>query len=101
MSSPLHLYLDTSALLARWAPQDPHHLDSLTLFQGIASGAFLGYLSDFSLVEIAAVVERQQAKFSGKLPSLPASSSLALEYLKKVLLSPNVQLISSLSLIHI
>lgn len=85
-----HLYLDTSVLLARWAPLDVHHSSSLSLYKALSAGKIIGYLSDFSLAEIASVVERQQAKFQA---TLPPNTQLALEFVKKIRLTPNLVLV--------
>ena len=86
------LYLDTSVLLARWSPLDVHHSSSLSIYNAISSGKISGYLSDFSLAEIASVVERQQQKFQ---VTLPPNTYLALEFVKRILLTPNLVLVST------
>lgn len=87
-----HLYLDTSVLLARWAPLDIHHSSSLSLYNAISTGKITGYLSDFSLAEIASVVERQHLKFQS---ALPPNTLLALEFVKRIRLTPNLVFVST------
>ena len=93
-----HLYLDTSVLLARWAPLDAHYSSSLALYTAISSGKIRGYISDFSLAEVASVVERQQIKFQN---TLTQSTNLTLEFVKRIHLTPNLTLVSTGSEISI
>lgn len=87
-----HLYLDTSVLLARWAPLDVHHSSSLSIYNALSTGKIIGYISDFSLAEVASVVERQQLKFQ---TPLPPKIQLALEFVKRIRLTPNLVLVNT------
>lgn len=73
---------------------DIHYISSLSLYNAIVSGKIQGYISDFSLTEVASVVERQQLKFQLALPS---HTHLALEYVKRICLIPNIQLVNTSS----
>ncbi|MBN1329307.1 MAG: hypothetical protein JXA54_07520 [Candidatus Heimdallarchaeota archaeon] len=88
------LYLDTSVLLARWAPLDIHHSSSMLIHTAISSGKIIGYISDLSIAEVASVVERQQQKFQLDLTS---KVHLALEYVKRIRLIPNIIIINTSS----
>lgn len=87
-----NIYLDTNVLLAQWAPLDPYYTASNDIIHAIRVEKIKGYFSDFGLAEVASVVERQKTKFSDvKLIKIP----LALEYVKKIRLIPNLELINT------
>ena len=87
-----HIYLDTNILLSKWSPLDSSYSDSNKIIELIIDGKIKGYYSDFSLSEIASVVERQQAKFS---QNSITKTALALEYVKRVILTQNLEIIDT------
>lgn len=75
------VYIDTSVLLARWAVSDPHHQASQKLLTAIQEEHIQATISTLTLLEVASVVGRQQAKFSDFLLT---DLDLAVEYVKKI-----------------
>ncbi|NHJ03163.1 MAG: PIN domain-containing protein [Candidatus Heimdallarchaeota archaeon] len=83
-------YIDTSILLANWVKTDPFHEECKKVIEAIKTRTIYGIISGLGLVEISSVVERQQNKF---LPKLPPNISLTAEYLKRIIMVPNLEII--------
>ena len=88
-----YVYLDTSSILATWVKTDPFHEECKKIIEAVKSKTIIGIISGLGLAEISSVVERQQAKF---LHKLPPNISLTAEYLKRIVMIPNLKIIDIL-----
>ncbi len=57
------LYLDTSVILARYAPTDEFHRSSKTIIGCVEDGSYTAATSVFTLVEVSSVISRSWEKF--------------------------------------
>jgi predicted nucleic acid-binding protein len=84
------IYLDTNILLTLWAPVDPFFHSCIQIRKAIEKKEINALFSGFGLAEVASVVERQKRKFSVKDP---VESTLAIEFVKKITLIKNLEII--------
>ncbi len=92
------LYLDTNILLTLWAPLDPLFQSCFKIRKAIEENEIHAIFSGLGLAEVASVVERQKKKFS---IADPRESFLAIEFLKRIVLIKNLQIIDDLSVYKI
>lgn len=92
------IYLDTNVILAQWSSQDPHHKDSTVIISAIKKVQINGYFSSFGLVEVAAVIKRQESKFS---PTHKPSTNLPLEFVRKVRKIPNMNIFNDSIILNV
>ena len=57
------LYLDTSVILARWAPGEPSHLEAKAVLQAVEEGKAEAVTSALTLLEIVSATSRALERF--------------------------------------
>ncbi len=92
------IYLDTNILLTLWAPLDPLFQSCLKIRKAIEENEINAFFSGLGLAEVASVVERQKRKFSIKDPR---ESTLAIEFIKRIVLIKNLDVIDDFSVYKI
>jgi predicted nucleic acid-binding protein len=86
------LYLDTNVILARYAPEEPHHDDATSLLNKIEVGEFTAVTSILTLLEVASATSRAYDRF------VPGSESMKREdivgaFLRRVMALRNLEFI--------
>lgn len=86
------LYLDTNVILARWAPQEPHHLDAKKILRAVEDGKVEAVTSTLTLLEVVSTTSRAFDRFKeGERPMSREEISGA--YLKRVVNTRNLSLV--------
>lgn len=86
------LYLDTNIILARYAPEEPHHDDATSLLNKIEIGEFMAVTSILTLLEVASTTSRAYDRFVSGSESMKREDVVG-AFLRRVMAMRNLEFI--------